>query len=679
MLESVNYNSKLSLKRTALYSNLYSIQPTPDWVKRSNFDLAKAAELEDSPFNYPLVDYQNLVNDEQILSYQRTVQCINDSSRIEDASLLVSEIHHENQKILFHHLLLIRNGQTIDALDEDNISAFRRERSLEQHITDNRITVSLSIDDLRQGDIIDYAYSLVESQNDHPVMGKYYYANFWFSWGCPVFTEKVRVINQSSKTINVLFNTAKDAKQIYEHKTIAAGETFIEERQDILPESFENAMPSWFWGTFIQLCTESSWEAISSHLYEQYSQSGVFDEDLNLFDIENLDIDESSDLENEITALKIIRFVQNKVRYKGENHGIYTHTPKSPSKILAKRAGDCKDKSTLLVSLLKSAGIKSNLLLVHSNQGEKIKFFNPSPYHFNHMVVQVHLNGQSYFFDPTIQKQSGDLKHSAQLRYAHGLTILPKGGDLIEMPLEYNLKVFELNHFFDFTKTESKDLSFKVEKVFYRHRADNMRNYFSSQEKKRYQEEFFTYARNDCGLELEVITPVEISSDDSEKNILKSIEEYRIVNLEKTHKGKKIEVRTDFYLDYPIPYSSNFPVGIKVDGESEHNIYVKNKWQTATEPTELTLKNKFFEYSDSVKNVAKNEMHYQTVMRPNVRFVEAEEVDTYKEEVLKVKQRCINIISYKKKKSKFATGLNVFMIYLGVVVLLKILFSIIKP
>ena len=138
-----------------MYSNLFAIEPTPEWITVSDFDLVKARELEDSPFNYPLVDYQDLVKDDKIQSYQRTVQCINDSSRIEDASLLVSEIHQENQKILFHHLRLIRSGQTIDALDEENISAFRRERSLEQHITDNRITVSISIDDLRQGDIVD--------------------------------------------------------------------------------------------------------------------------------------------------------------------------------------------------------------------------------------------------------------------------------------------------------------------------------------------------------------------------------------------------------------------------------------------------------------------------------------------------------------------------------------------
>ena len=42
------------------------------------------------------------------------------------------------------------------ALDPDNIDVIRRETALEYHITNNQLTVSLSIDDLRVGDLVDF-------------------------------------------------------------------------------------------------------------------------------------------------------------------------------------------------------------------------------------------------------------------------------------------------------------------------------------------------------------------------------------------------------------------------------------------------------------------------------------------------------------------------------------------
>src|SRR5271166_1472951 len=57
-------------------------------------------------------------------------------------------------------------------------------------------------------------------------------------------------------------------------------------------------------------------------------------------------------------------FLQSDVRYVGIEIGIGGFQPHPASDIFRSRYGDCKDKATLLSSMLKEAGIDSDYLLV---------------------------------------------------------------------------------------------------------------------------------------------------------------------------------------------------------------------------------------------------------------------------------------------------------------------------
>lgn len=127
---------------SSLIELAYDITPVPDWVKQRNVGVSNI-DSNGSPYSYPFVDYQEYLTDTQFFSHRHTYQCIFDSSRLEDASLLISELHSGCQQLLIHSLTIIRDGERIDALDPENVSAIRRESSLESHIVDNRITVSI--------------------------------------------------------------------------------------------------------------------------------------------------------------------------------------------------------------------------------------------------------------------------------------------------------------------------------------------------------------------------------------------------------------------------------------------------------------------------------------------------------------------------------------------------------
>ena len=96
----------------------------------------------------------------------------------------------------------------------------------------------------------------------------------------------------------------------------------------------------------------------------------------------------------------IYRFVQS-FRYVAIALGIGSIQPTVPQTVLDRQYGDCKDKSILLLSLLTSAGIASNPVLVLTQDDGVLDPHFPS-WNFNHMIVQAKTkNGEVFWLDGT--------------------------------------------------------------------------------------------------------------------------------------------------------------------------------------------------------------------------------------------------------------------------------------
>jgi hypothetical protein len=653
---------------------IYSLVETPSWVKK--YRIPEVTQDDDSPFNFPLVVYQDCIEDTEIQSYRRTYQCVNDESRIEDASLHLIELHQGSQTLLIHELSIVRDGQTINALELENISAIQRERSLESHITDNRITVSLSIDDLRIGDHVQFCSTVIEKQNEHPFHGRHFSSNYSLSWSCPVALQVIRIVNNSSRKLRVLHQPLECETGGLAAEVVEPNSIFEKKYRDLSDERVPDTTPYWVWGSFLQVSSTLEWAELSHYLFCYFRENGTLSA-LPLSEIEALGIF-SLDDDLQQKALKIIRFVQNNIRYRGENHGVFTHTPKPPERTLKKRAGDCKDKSNLMVSMLTSIGINAKLVLVNTSHGKKIGDFNPSPYHFNHMIVDVEFDGTHYFVDATIQKQSGDFQYSAELDYGVGLPLVENGSEPVNILRSQSNKVFDLTHrlLLPDDKTEA---TLEIERVYYLHRANNMRSYFSSNEKSKYQQDFLEWAKNDTGLNLEVIAAIDVISDDHAVNKLTAIERYRIIDLDTSHPNKPIEILTDFSGDFLTPSSDDFPIRVDLDGAVQHDIYVTYRRRPNLQTTKERLDTAVFDYLDLVENVRGNQVHYLTRVTPHKDHVESgKAVIEYKKNVERIRQRSNNLITHKNKTVFAAFSENQLFWYSGCVVvflLIKVLIA----
>lgn len=620
-----------------LVEPLYDIREPAGWVDRREVSLADESRHADAPCFFLLVDYQENVRNDRIESYTHTVEKINDSSRIEDASLYLRELHPDGERVIFHGADIIRNGERFSALDPENLEVYRRETSLESHITNQRQTISLSIDDLRVGDLLDFRVTITRRATAHPLWVKHFFTTFWLTWNCPVVRQVIRIVNRSDRSLNLHHHRIDEGRPLDDFALLKPRQEFEREYHELLPKRLANTAPAWWWSDCLQVTRDQTWQQVSRHLHRYYSEIGVLDCQIDIDSVDRIEL--NGDRRKD--ALRIIRFVQNEIRYRGQNHGIYSHTPKSPQLVLIKGAGDCKDKSNLLRALLEAIGVESSLVLVNTDYGKSLGELKPSAQHFNHMIVRVSIDGADTYYDPTVQKQAGNFEHAAELDYGFALGLNEDGEDLVRLPFDISRKVFVLKHIFDFRTGGHNGGTLSITRKYMAHRADDVRHRFASQNLQRLQEQYLENTRDDTELELKVISPVAVVKDDRDRNILVTREKYRISNLETTHGDERIELATRFYRSFPEPSDTRFPAQITAPGAGEHHIEIHYPVKPDVACSAKNFENSVFAYKDRVW-LEGNVLRFQTLITPYREIVDRGELSQYKSDVIKMANRSLN-------------------------------------
>lgn len=100
-------------------------------------------------------------------------------------------------------------------------------------------------------------------------------------------------------------------------------------------------------------------------------------------------------------AKAIYKFVQQSVRYIAFEEGMGGFIPRNPELVCTRRYGDCKDKSALLVSMLRYAGLKAEFTWIGSRQLPYRYSEVPLPITDDHMICALELNGKTIFLDAT--------------------------------------------------------------------------------------------------------------------------------------------------------------------------------------------------------------------------------------------------------------------------------------
>jgi Domain of Unknown Function with PDB structure (DUF3857)/Transglutaminase-like superfamily len=143
-------------------------------------------------------------------------------------------------------------------------------------------------------------------------------------------------------------------------------------------------------------------------------------------------------------------FVQHDIRYVAIELGIGGWQPHSASDVFEHRYGDCKDKATLLSSMLSRVGVESFYVVINSERGSVTPEVPANTGAFNHVVLAIKLPsnvsdpslvatiqhprlGSLLYFDPTNELTPfGEIGGYLQANW--GLLVTSDGGELVELP-----------------------------------------------------------------------------------------------------------------------------------------------------------------------------------------------------------------------------------------------------
>ena len=132
-------------------------------------------------------------------------------------------------------------------------------------------------------------------------------------------------------------------------------------------------------------------------------------------------------------AARILAAVEKQIRYAGVEFGEGSIIPRTPAETLKNKYGDCKDKATLLVAMLRQAGVKANVVLLRAGAGFDVEPDLPGLGHFNHVIVLTE-GPDPIWIDPTDEfARAGELPDSDQGR----LVLVAKSDttELVRTPL----------------------------------------------------------------------------------------------------------------------------------------------------------------------------------------------------------------------------------------------------
>ncbi len=122
-------------------------------------------------------------------------------------------------------------------------------------------------------------------------------------------------------------------------------------------------------------------------------------------------------------------FVARNFRYVSLSFGMGRYQPHAAESVLSNQYGDCKDKHTLLASLLEAAGMHASSVLIHSQR--KLDPDVPSPLQFDHVITQVPLGKDELWMDTTTEVAPFRLL-SFNLRKKQALVIPAEGAAHLE-------------------------------------------------------------------------------------------------------------------------------------------------------------------------------------------------------------------------------------------------------
>ncbi|MGB1039625.1 MAG: transglutaminase domain-containing protein [Flavobacteriales bacterium] len=286
--------------------------------------------------------------------------------------------------------------------------------------------------DLEEGDAIYIQYK--KESTNYGKLAKHFWSQHYFDYFIPSLTNNYSLLVHKSKKFKYEVTNGKiDPKtvdkgdyKLYEWKTKdnkgIKSESYMPSLVDVTPtlhlSSFEN------WNEVVNWYVDLSQTKQKADVELKNTVDELFKGKENLSEMEK--------------AKLIYDYITKNIRYSSISFRQSGLIPQKASKVISTKLGDCKDVSTLFVTMCREVGLDANLVLVNTRDNGDKDVYLPS-IDFNHCIAKVNLNNKPYYIELT----SDLIPFSTQginLRYATVLDISKGNNDIQHLDVDTRLK-----------------------------------------------------------------------------------------------------------------------------------------------------------------------------------------------------------------------------------------------
>lgn len=499
----------------------YRISPVPDWVRplAPDTSLIMPAEELSSGLAFLLSDEQIREAPGERHRFRHLALRAVSSQGLETIGSIELVFNPAHQQLSLHAIDILRDGQRQPRLANARIKVLQRETDLAHRILDGRKTLHIALDDVRVGDILEYAYSV---QGQNPVFGERSFGGMDLGWQVPVGHLHARLLVPAGK--NLAFS--QHLTQLKPRKRTQGGmQEYVWEQRQLAGIPNEPNVPGWHQVyPWVQWSDYRSWRDVVDWAMPLYATSRPLGKALD----EQLARIAASSADPHQRTAQVLRLVQHEIRYLGIAIGTGSHVPSAPEDVWQRRFGDCKDKTLLMISMLRALGIEAQAALVNTETRRGLDKILPSPGAFDHVLVRAVIKGQQYWLDPTLAPQEGPLDGLYQPDFGKALVVAPGRNDLQDMLAPEGARIYRKHVVTEYDSRAGLDkpARFTVRSEMRGLAAERDRSTFSQRERSSLQQDYLNYyAGYYPGIR--VAKPMELI-DEPAQNKLTVIEHYEL-------------------------------------------------------------------------------------------------------------------------------------------------------
>ncbi|WP_295791605.1 DUF3857 domain-containing protein [Mucilaginibacter sp.] len=492
------------------------ISARPTWLSICKpYNQKPSLRTVEDGYYFSIIEHQ--VHIEKQADYRHNVREIISETGIQNGSQISVSFDPTYERLDFHDITVWRNNKPQNRLKAPAFKVLADEKDLSNFIYQGTYSALCILDDIRKGDRIEYSYTIT---GRNPIFNNKYSSFLYLQYYQTVAHQYTAIMFSAGRKINMkLFNNAA-SPVISQANGLKKYEW---EGFQIKPALYDENAPSWYDARdYIQLSDYNSWAEVTDWA------RGINPAQTNI----------QGELAEEIARLKslsgnnkekyfrnAVKIVQDEVRYMGIELGPYSHRANNPAKVFAQRYGDCKDKSLLLVSMLRADGIDANMVLINSG-GDDLDKCLPAHNLFDHAVVVAQINGKPVWVDATIAYQRGTGANIYFPGYSKGLILKPGNTGLTKANTSKAGRIVCVDSFT--VKNAKSPVQLQVKTTYTLNQADRERDRLASSGMAETEKSYLKYYS-------EIYNKIEAKDsvvviDNEEKNELTTIEKYEITD-----------------------------------------------------------------------------------------------------------------------------------------------------